>query len=570
MARIIPIDTSAFEQRQIIPRPQRPAGQGLRETAQNAQSIGAILKTLSLASDFFGPAAAGVSKLTDTDAPKQRAALEQAARARVKAQRQKGVAVGTEDRAQYDALAKSRGILSQPGPNITGKADTPQEAMERRRKGVRGAEGAVPPLEAQPTIDMTRRPEEMTDTEWNFVLSAPSHARGAALNKITRSQYPAAEQKFKKLLPLDERFSGVGADLTPPAVAPPAARPQPSAIGRQMPSYAERMKPRALTEGQLQQAGAAAVEREGKYSFDELTRRAALATDQKQLDQVMSAFDRSGGIGVHPQTIGEIFSGAHIDRARKELSEHTKRFVPQSALEAERLKTQREKTATQVERTSHTKVLQDAARARVRATTALASGREAKNVRDVAAEIRKLELNRLALDKAEQDLKKSRAQATSAEVKARIDVAMEEIRKTKEKLDNNLKRWRIKESKAREKAATELAEKRKKEAKGKLTAAERKDSDRAEVVSREISALERLLVTANSKGAGAEVEFDETLTGDLTPAFVANLKKSKATNKEAAAQYEKLITIRKDELAKLQGKNKAKGEPSDGLGETYK
>jgi hypothetical protein len=545
MARIIPIDTSAFEQRQIIPRPQRPAGQELREVAQNAQSIGAILKTLSLASDFFGPAAAGVSKLTDTDAPKQRAALEQAARARVKAQRQKGVAVGTEDRAQYDAMRKSRGIaprakvkLGEPGP-LTGDELLDIDVIMRRTGATR--KDATDQVKAKKLADFQ---SQQAVTARRRQLAAQREGRGDA-RALTAQQ--------RQLIRDQPPEFGIYERAT---TTKPAARPQPSTVGAQMPSYAERMKPRALTEGQLQQAGAAAVEREGKYSFDELRRMAALATDQKQLDQVMSAFDRSGGIGVHPQTIGEIFSGAHIDRARKELSEHTKRFVPQSALEAERLKTQREKTATQVERTAHTKVLQDAARARVRATKALASGREAKNVRDAAAEIRKLELNRLALEKAEQDLKKSRAQATSAEVKARIDEAMEKVRKTKEKLDNNLKRQRIKESEAREKAATELAEKRKKEAEGKPTAAQKKGSDRAKVVSREISALEKLLVAAKSKGAGAEVELDETLTVDLTPAFVANLKKSKATNEEAAKRYEELITIRKDELAKLQGKKK--------------
>jgi len=540
MARIIPIDTSAFEQRQIIPRPQRPAGQELREVAQNAQSIGAILKTLSLASDFFGPAAAGVSKLTDTDAPKQRAALEQAARARLKAQRQKGVAVGTEDRAQYDAMRKSRGIA----PNYAGELGgaTEQAAQARRRQSIAAREGG-------------QRLPGLTDSQRRFVTSqSEGEQQRAALRSVLDTPRPQTQEDIDLSGFMDIEEST--APPVPTAAPPMVARPQPSTVGGQMPSYAERMRPRALTEAQLQQAGAAAVEREGKYSFDELRRMAALATDQKQLDRVMSAFDRSGGIGVHPQTIGEIFSGAHIDRARKELSEHTKRFVPQSALEAERLKTQREKTATQVERTAHTKVLQDAARARVRATKALASGREAKNVRDAAAEIRKLELNRLALEKAEQDLQKSRAQATSAKVKARIDEAMEKVRKTKEKLDNNLKRQRIKESKAREKAANELAEKRKKDAEGKPTAAQKKSADRIKTLKNQILGLDKLRAKAASESAGAKVKIDEKVSRRLDKKFIIKLKQSAATKESYVNQIDAITAPLKAELAKLEGKNK--------------
>ena len=530
MARIIPIDTSAFEQRQIIPRPQRPAGQGLRETAQNAQSIGAILKTLSLASDFFGPAAAGVSKLTDTDAPKQRAALEQAARARVKAQRQKGVAPrrGTEEEIQEVAtIRETRGVA----PSFA----TGQAAQARRRQSIAAREGG-------------QRLPGLTESQRQFVMRQPAaEQQRAALRSVLDTPPPQTQEDIDLSGFMDIEEST--APPVPTAAPPMVARPQPSRVGGQMPSYEERMKPRAVTEAQLEQAGAAAVEREGKYSFDELTRRAALATDQKQLDQVMSAFDRSGGIGVHPQTIGEIFSGAHIDRARKELSEHTKRFVPQSALEAQKLKTEEG-------RTDYQKVLKTWRKA----MTASAKALEVKRLQSTDAGIEKMgrdfDLHDAKLKEIEQKLKRETAVATTKDEEAKLAKASAATRKRREKLKNKLIKAQTSRARAGADAATALAESRRKGAEGKPTAAQRKAAARIKIIQNQILGLDKLRAKAASEGAGGKVKIDEKVLRRLDKKFIIKLKQSAATKERYVTEIDAIKTPLKDELTKLQGKKK--------------
>ena len=467
MARIIPIDTAPFQQRQIIPRPQQPAGQELRETAQNAQSIGAIIKALSLASDFFGPAVTGASKGVDAlrSAPKQRAALDQAAQARAKAQRQKGVAPrrGTEEEIQEVAtIRETRGIapdfageLGQPGP-LAGDELLSIDVIMRDTGATR--EDATAQVKAKKLADF--QSQQAVTARRRQLLQAPERGElfaGLSEQEISYVRGVSPEKQGAAVRAIRMSKQGKGTAQAPPAEegAPPGVgkfpqtqQRQPSAIGRQMPSYAERLKPRALTEGQLQQAGAAAVEREGVYDFNELNRRAALATDQKELDQVMQLFERSGGIGVHPETVGEIFSGAHMDRARKELAKHTKRFVPQSALESERLRTAQQRTKWRKETTKSAEQLTKIRKQR------------AKDLTDQAQ-------HKIDILKARLDTLKSKR--SSAKNKAEIDKQSQQIRIDLEQAKLDFKRAQVRAAGGRT-AASYASAARSRAAKGAQTA----------------------------------------------------------------------------------------------------
>ena len=365
MGRVINLDGSAF-QREGSVRPQHVdvAHEQYGPEAMTHAIQGGML-ALEAANKLSGPLIAGVSRLTESDKREEALqALRDSDKQRQEAagmepRRRDGAEVAPQDNAPNEPKYMPGGNPDIKGweklrgsfPGLAAHPESPEVngiGMDARVAAAKAAMGR--PANPEDMRDFQRASGERSLSQGERTVARAEAGAGGNMPGESREEYmrraaasmamgmplpPFQEAKpasmSKTLLPEGATVKPMGEAVAPVAATPQTALAAPEAIKTTQGATLESPWSKARAEAvDKAKKGLSLTELEkshatGIYNYDQLMQMAAEANfgrDVNAKKEVMALFGKlneNGNLGIHPESIADLMTGSHIDRARQGL-----------------------------------------------------------------------------------------------------------------------------------------------------------------------------------------------------------------------------------------------------------